>query len=134
MDYGKNRDSILNQLTLTTTTTMPNTNHDIENGISKAVKSLDSQGKPNVANTIRDFRVLPSRLRNRWNGRHFLIPGSEKHGTWFRISHDEALADKALRDWMEKLGKVTNLISLDVATARLLTAAGSILDRYRSFL
>ena len=80
---------------------MPDTNHDKENEISKAVKSLDSQGKPNVAKTTRDFCVLPSRLRNRWNGRHSLVPGSEKHGTWFRISDDEALTDKTLRYWME---------------------------------
>ena len=48
---------------------MPDTYHDIEDRISEAVKSLDSQGKPNVAKTARDFRVPPSRLRNRWNGR-----------------------------------------------------------------
>ena len=48
---------------------MPDTYHDIEDRISEAVKALDSQGKPNVAKTARDFRVPPSRLRNRWNGR-----------------------------------------------------------------
>ena len=37
--------------------------------ISEAVKSLDSQGKPNVAKNSSQFHIPPSRLRNRWNGR-----------------------------------------------------------------
>ena len=52
---------------------MPDTYHDIEDRILEAVKSLDSQGKPNVAKTARDFCVLLSRFKNCWNGRRSKI-------------------------------------------------------------
>ena len=48
---------------------MPDTYHDIEARILEAIQSLSRQGKPNIAKTAEEFRVPPSRLRNRWNGR-----------------------------------------------------------------
>lgn len=61
--------SIPNQLTtLPTTIPMPDSHHYMEARISEAIQSLNRQRKPNIAKTVKEFRV-PSRLRNRWNGR-----------------------------------------------------------------
>lgn len=68
LNIKKNCNFILNQLSLLiTTTTMPDTYYNKENKISEAIKSLDSQKKPNIAKTTCDFHVPLSRLKNCWN-------------------------------------------------------------------
>lgn len=47
---------------------MFDTYHNIEDRILEAVKSLDSQRKPNIAKVACNFSIPPSRFRNCWNG------------------------------------------------------------------
>lgn len=51
------------------TATMPDTYHDIESRITDAILELDKRENPNVTAVARQFKVPPSRLRNRWKGR-----------------------------------------------------------------
>ena len=117
-EHKKNRILFLMSPTsLTITITMPDTYHDIEDRISEAIQSLDNQRKPNIAKTARNFRVPPSRLRNRWNGRQ---PKSQVVAHNRTLSEAQELAICQYLDHLDREGPKARYKQLEQAANALL--------------